>query len=322
VIIDLHSHFLPLSAGFVESASVGIIPLDNGSAVFADAAGHRTELTAGLIEPQRQLEAMARQGVDVKTLAVPPFCFQYELDIAPAKVWSRALNEGIAETAASSEGRFIGFATVPLQQVDAAVEELEYAVSLGMRGVEIATNINGVELDDPQLDPFWARCASLGMPVLIHPHYVAGVGRMKEYHLRNLIGNPLETALAGARLIFGGVLRRYPDLKVILSHGGGALPGLIGRLEHGRNVRPELRETASFEAALKQLYFDSIVFDSRSLDMVAGTAGADRIVLGTDYPFDMSDDDPVAFIRSSNLEEDQKERILTSGADLFGPVAS
>jgi aminocarboxymuconate-semialdehyde decarboxylase len=317
MIVDIHSHYLPLAAGSSDRTGVRIAHSDDGAAVFIDASGHQIGLTAELTDPINQLEKMDRQGLDQKVLAVPPFCFQYDLEPISGCNWSRALNEGIAEAVRVGNNRFTGFATVPLQHIGAAVEELDYAITLGLQGVEIGTNINGVELDEPSLDPFWERCALLNMPILIHPHYVAGVGRMNEYHLRNLVGNPLETALAGSRLIFGGVLERFPELKMILSHGGGALPGIIGRLEHGRRVRPECQGANTFAVELQRLYFDSIVFDTQSLRTLVSIVGSDRIVLGTDYPFDMSEEDPIGFLRSSGLADADVDNILSAGAGLL-----
>jgi aminocarboxymuconate-semialdehyde decarboxylase len=322
VIVDLHSHYLPVAAGAVDGVGVRIERQDGGSYSFADAGGHQTRLVPELTSTERQLEAMDRQGIDQKVLAVPPFCFQYELAPDQGLRWSRAINEGIAEAVASASDRFIGFATVPLQNVSAAVEEIDHAVKLRLQGVEIATNINGVELDAASLDPFWDRCQHAGMPILIHPHYVAGVDRMRDYHLRNLVGNPLETALAGARLIFGGVLERFPDLKIILSHGGGALPAIAGRLEHGRRVRSECAVSDSIASGLRRLYYDSIVFNAQSLCWLVDLVGADRVVLGTDYPFDMSEEDPVAFVRSSGLDEEAVRHILSVGASFVKKAAT
>ena len=200
-----------------------------------------------------------------------------------------------------------------------AVTELARAVNeLGMRGVEIATNINGVELDAPELDPFWEQAERLKIPILIHPHYVAGADRKREYHLLNLIGNPTETALAGARLLFGGVLERYPDLRIILSHGGGALPHLIGRLRHGHAARPEakLRASAPIEH-LRRLYYDTIVFDAGVLRHIVETVGASQVVLGTDYPFDMSEPQPVEFVRNAGLAPEDVDTILANGDALL-----
>ena len=322
MIVDLHRHYLPLSAVHAADSVIPVRVETDGS-LHLIMSGHAHALSDELTDLTLQRETMARQGLDLKVLAVPPFCFQYELPAADGVRWSRSVNDGIAEAVQASPDAFVGFATLPLQDVTQAIRELDRAVEeLGLAGMEIATNIDGVELDAPDLDPLWERAAARRLPVLIHPHYVAGASRMGDYHLRNLIGNPAETALAGRRLLFGGVLERYPGLSLILSHGGGALPHLIGRLAHGYRVRPECRVHASApEGLLAKFSFDTIVVDAKVLRHLVDTVGVDRIVLGTDYPFDMSDDDPVAFVANAGLGDAEAQAILTGGARLLGQHA-
>jgi aminocarboxymuconate-semialdehyde decarboxylase len=172
-----------------------------------------------------------------------------------------------------------------------------------------------LELDDAGLAPFWEAAAALEVPVFIHPHDVAGAGRMPRYHLRNLVGNPLETALAAAALIFGGVLRRYPRLDVLLSHGGGALPWLLGRLDHGFEVRVECRgiDRPPSEWARRFLY-DTVVFKPSILRTLVEWIGADRVVLGTDFPFDMSDPHPVGTVHEALRDPDARRALLEGNA--------
>lgn len=318
MVTDLHCHYFPAAA------LRGVVP---SIEVTANAEGYRfasavlaMQLDAGLLDLDMQRADMARQGVSRRAICTPPFTFQYELPVAEGVAWSRAINDGLASAIAEHPDAFVGFATVPLQDVSAAVVELERALdALGFRGVEIASNLNGVELDDASLEPFWELAAARRIPILIHPHYIAGPDRMGSYYFRNLIGNPVETALAGARLLFGGVLERHPNLRVILSHGGGALTHLIGRLEHGYAVRPEARLRASDPSAhLRRLYYDTIVFDPGVLRHIVETVGASQVVLGTDYPFDMGEPDPVAFVRGSGLSDADVATILANGARLLG----
>jgi aminocarboxymuconate-semialdehyde decarboxylase len=319
LVIDLHSHYVPLEAA--QSAGVGIdltlLPDDD---VRFETAGRIMLLEAALFDLERQQEDMARQGLERRILTIPPFCFEYELPAGSGLRWAQHLNDGIAAAAAANPAAFVGFATLPMQDVEAALTELDRAVGeLGLRGLEIATNINGVELDDAALEPFWQRVEQLGVPVLIHPHYVVGPERMRDYYLRNLVGNPVETALAGARLVLGGVLERYPNLKLILSHGGGALPGIFPRIMHGYGVRPESRLRAEDpRLGFQRLHFDTIVFEAPALRQLVQTVGASQVILGTDYPFDMSLSDPVAFVEGSGLSAETVQQIYDNGERLLG----
>lgn len=319
MVIDLHSHYVPLAAA--QSAGVGIdlTLLPDGDVRF-ETAGRIMLLEGALFDLERQQADMARQRLERRILTIPPFCFEYELPAGSGLLWAQHLNDGIAAAAAANPGAFVGFATLPLQDVEAALTELDRAIGeLGLRGLEIATNINGIELDAAALEPFWQRVEQLGVPVLIHPHYVVGPERMRDYYLRNLVGNPVETALAGARLVLSGVLERYPNLKIILSHGGGALPGIFPRIMHGYGVRPESRLRAEDpRAGFQRLYVDTIVFETPALRQLVETVGASQVILGTDYPFDMSLSDPVTFVESSGLSDATVRQIFANGERLLG----
>ena len=319
MVIDLHSHYVPLAAAQAAGVGIDLTLLPDGDVRF-ETAGRIMLLEGALFDLDRQQADLERQRLTRRILTIPPFCFEYELPAGSGLRWAQHLNEGVAAEAAARPDLFIGFATLPLQDIDAALAELERAVGeLGLRGIEIATNINGVELDDPMLEPFWQRVEQLGVPVLIHPHYVVGPERMRDYYLRNLAGNPLETALAGTRLVLGGVLERYPNLKIILSHGGGALPGIFPRIMHGYSVRPESRLRANDPRAdFQRLYFDTIVFEAPALRQLVETVGASQVILGTDYPFDMSLSDPVGFVESSGLASEDVEQILGNGERMLG----
>lgn len=324
MITDLHSHYFPLEAvRQLPDAPVQVTELGDGTYRLV-ANGHAFTLDRSLFELDQQRSDLRRQGLDARNLMPPPFTLLYELPPDDGVRWSRALNDAMAAAAAAYPNELIGFATVPLQDVPAAVEEARRAAQdLNLRGIEIATSVNGVGLDDPSLDPFWEVCQALGLPILIHPHYVSGAERMGGYHLRNLIGNPAETALAGARLLFGGVLERFPALHIILSHGGGALPHLVGRLRHGYRVRPECQERASAPIEhMSRLFYDTIVFDHSVLRHVAETVGTSQLILGTDYPFDMSEDQPVAFIRGAGFSDEETCQILNAGDRLIKPASA
>jgi aminocarboxymuconate-semialdehyde decarboxylase len=234
----------------------------------------------------------------------------YGLPEHEAQAFSRLYNETNAAFAQASNGRFVPVATVPMQSSRAAVEELDYAVkSLGIRMVEIGTNINGVNLDEESFRPFFARAADLGVLVQLHPHQdqVAGKERLRKYFLSNLIGNPVDTAIAAASLIFGGLLERYPTLNVCLVHGGGALPYLLGRISCGYSQIPEIRTMPRVpEAYFQRFYFDTMTHDTRALTFLHTLAGAERLVLGTDYPYDNTgEQDPLGALQRAGISGSQ-----------------
>ena len=319
MVIDLHSHFFPVESALSSGAPVAGAPERVEDGYVLDVAGHRLHLTRELVDVDAQLDALVLQRLDRRALMPPPYTILYELSGEDGLAWSVALNDGISQVAQRDPEHFVGFATVPLQSPSAAVMELERATQLlGLQGVEILTNVDGMGLDDPSLEPFWQAAERLNVPILVHPHNVAGGDRLGEFYLRNLIGNPTETAQAGARILFAGILERYPGLKIILSHGGGALPHLIGRLRHGYEVRPECRERAEHPIEqLRRLFFDTVVFDPTILRHLVELVGIQQIVLGTDFPFDMGETDPIGFVRGSGLSQTDIETILRSGERLL-----
>lgn len=319
MIVDLHSHYFPADAlTSVYGLDPDVIEGTSGD-LTVEMKGHSLWLPASLTNLDDQRAALERQRLDRRALMPPPYALLYELASDDGLAWSVALNDGISQAVSDDPERFIGFGTVPLQDPAVAVTELRRAVlQLGLTGVEILTNVDGIGLDDRSLEPFWSAVEDLDIPILIHPHNIAGVERMGAFYLRNLIGNPTETAHAGARILFSGVFERHAGLKLILSHGGGALPHLIGRLRHGFEVRPECRErTVDPIGHLGSFYYDTVVFDPLILRHLVELVGVDRIVVGTDFPFDMGETDPVGFIRRSGLKESDVQTILRSGERLI-----
>jgi aminocarboxymuconate-semialdehyde decarboxylase len=318
MVVDLHSHYIPLDAA--NDSDVGIrFERSEGNDVRFVASHQQMSLEGQLFDLDLQRQDMQRQRLDRRMLVIPPFCFQYELPADLGARWSRHLNDGVHAAAETDPHRFIGFGTVPLQDIPAALEELERIWGdLRLPGIEIASNINGVELDSPSLDPFWERVDALELLVLIHPHYIAGTERLGDYYLRNLLGNPFDTAIAASRLVLGGVLERHPNLRIILSHGGGAFPLIMGRVLHGFNVRPEARLRADDPGSVaRRLFYDTIVFQPQALRYMVEAFGAGQVILGTDYPFDMGMRQPVEFVERSGLDEDDIHQILTNGDRLL-----
>jgi aminocarboxymuconate-semialdehyde decarboxylase len=254
----------------------------------------------------------------MQILSVPPFLFFYAADPAQSLELCQKINNAFAETVENYPDRFVALANLPMQDPEMAAQELERSVwELGLRGAEICSNINGKNLDDKSFVPFYTKLQQLDVPVFIHPSNVLGADRLRSYHLQNLIGNPSDTAVAAASLIFGGVLKEFPRLKFYLAHGGGSCPYLRGRWEHGWQVRPEARANIDRPPSdyLRLLCFDSLVHSVPALNFLVETVGPGRVMMGTDYPFDMGDRDPVKTVASlPHLSDDQKEMIFSANA--------
>ena len=271
--------------------------------------------------PARRLEDMARLGIDRQALSPPPIMFCYWAEAKAALAFARMQNEFVASVAAAHPDRFTGMATVPLQEPLLAVEEVRHArEALGLSAVEIGTCPGGRDFDDPALFPFFEACADLGVAVLVHPASpLAGQERLTQYYFPLIVGNPLETALAISKLIFGGVLERLPRLRICFAHGGGAFPFTLGRLNHGWHVRPEGPAAIPKEPReyARRIWVDSLSHGDGNLRFIVEQLGADRVVIGSDYPFDMGFDDPVAALAQSGLPETVQAAIADDNARAF-----
>lgn len=324
--IDFHAHVVP--PAYLARARAGDIPdvrveRAGGAEVLVVADGpeagpvaQRIPLAAAYHDPDARLAAMDAMGVEVQVLSAVQFMYHYWLGGAVGAELARLANDGIAAMAARDRRRFVAMATLPLQDVPAALAELERVHGLGMRSVEIGTHVAGAPLDGEALEPFWARAAALGTVVFVHPYAPLGRDRLAPYFLRNLLGNPFETALAASRLFFGGVLERHPRLRLCLAHGGGALPAVIGRLAQGFAVSPvcRARGAASPATYLARVYYDTITHDAIALEQLVGRVGARQVLMGSDYPFDIGDLDPVRTVEKLRLDPAEREAILGGNA--------
>jgi aminocarboxymuconate-semialdehyde decarboxylase len=275
---------------------------------------------------ERRLQDMAASKVDVQVLSVTPQTFLYGQPPALAAAFARIQNEQLAKLAKARPDRFLAIATLPMQAPKLAADELRNAMTvLGLRGAHIGSNVAGRNLDDPELEPVWATAAELGAFILLHPINVAGADRLSSYYLTNLIGNPLDTTIAAACLVFSGVLERYPKLKICLAHGGGFVPYQAGRLVHGWQVRAEPKRKLAKPPtdSLKRFYFDTIVHSKEALEFLVDTAGAEQVLLGSDYPYDMGMPDGVLQVRGLAIPSDQQAAILGGRAQaLLGAATS
>lgn len=269
---------------------------------------------------QRMVKELDESGLDLGVVSVFPWLFHYELDAKLGAETSRQLNEGIAQVVGQHPSRFVGVATVPLQHPPTAIRELERAVNqLGMRAVEIGSNVGGKNLDEPELLPFFEKAQALDVLIFVHPCTlnVAGKERMGRYLLSTCIGLPTDTALAIGSLIYGGVLARLPKLRLCFAHAGGSMPYLIGRLDHGYKVRPECKSAIPKAPSeyFKRLYFDTAVHSEPALLYLIQTLGSDHVLLGSDYPAPMMDAHPVATVGTlAQVSEQDKRRIWGENA--------
>lgn len=319
VVVDIHCHLgVPAAEAILEPHRAGA---PRGFDQFTSPASEEVNralfraIGPRLTGVSERLADMDRLGIDVQVISPSPGQYHYWAPPEAGRELARAVNDAIAAAVAQHPDRLVGMGTVPLQAPELAVAEMRRcAAELGLRGIEISTNVNGRELADPALQPFFAAAEESGMLLFIHPLGFTHGERLREHYFNNLIGNPLESTIAIGHLVFGGVLERHPGLKICVAHGGGYLPAYWGRMDHAWRVRADCRTHISREPSsyLRQLWFDTLVFDRGELEALVRQWGADRLLLGTDYPFDMAEPDPVAF--HAALSEADREKILGGNA--------
>src|SRR5262249_52208285 len=254
---------------------------------------------------ERRLADLDAMGLDMQVIKPPPPQCYYAVPLEIAVEAARMVNDGIAEFVAQRPDRFKGFGTVPMPDGEEAAKELERCVTgLGFKGVQILTNVNGRELSDPAFAPFWKKAEALGALVVIHPNGFTHAERLSRFYFNNVIGNPLETTIALHYLIFDGVLNPHPNLKILAVLGGGYLASSAGRIDHAWGARSASNGDLPHPPTtyLKRLYFDSVVFTPHQLQELVRLYGADHILMGTDYPFDMADYDPVGHVMACDFD--------------------
>jgi aminocarboxymuconate-semialdehyde decarboxylase len=262
---------------------------------------------------ERRFKDMDAAEVDVHLLSVAPQTWLYGQESAVGIAGATIQNDEIARLVKEHPERFSGIATLPMQAPDKAADELRRAMrKLGLHGAMIGSNIGGKNLDDPSFEPLWAAAEELDAFMMIHPGNVAGADRLRSYYLGNLIGNPLDTTIAGACLIFGGVLERHPKLNFIMSHGGGFIPYQGGRWVHGWEVRPEPKVHVKHSPApyLDRFLYDTILHAQAPLEFLISSVGANRVFLGSDYPYDMGTGECVRQVRAANIAAADRDTIL------------
>ncbi|MGV9799169.1 amidohydrolase family protein [Mycobacterium sp. NPDC003449] len=273
--------------------------------------------TAQFEDAEQRLADMDAQGVDMQVLSVPPTEYFYWLDESEAVRANRIQHERFAEVVARWPDRFAAVANVPMNHPDLAVAVLREARGdFGFGGVEISADVLGLDLDDRRFDPFWEAVVELDMTVILHPQGFTHGQRFSDYYLVNVMCMPLASTLAVTRMILGGVWIRHPLLRVLVVHGGGYLPFYIARTDHAWRVRPELRHHLDVPPSevLRAIYVDTNVFDPRMVATLVADLGAEHVLMGTDYPFDMSTVDPVGFLTDVDLAASERDLILGGNA--------
>lgn len=287
----------------------------NNSVMLPTAEPHMLDLATRLLD-------MDKMGVDIQVLSPSPVQYYYWADEELASESVRLQNEAIAEACASHPTRLLGFGNIALQHPKLAVEQLVTAVKeFGLKGIEISTSVNNLELANAKFNPIWAKAEELGVVIFIHPFGTSLGERVNNYYLSNTIGQPLETTIALSNLIFGGTLDRYPGLKFVAAHGGGYLPYAVGRSNHAWKYRPEAAQCQHEPGTyLKKIWFDTVAYQPENLRFLIDQYGIERLVVGTDYPFDMGHYDIHNFIDSiPGLSDIERKKILGgNAADLLG----
>jgi aminocarboxymuconate-semialdehyde decarboxylase len=303
--IDIHSHVaVPPAAAFVQPhLDMSTIPLAHFAAPETKALSQKQEddIRSRITGYDERLKDLENMGVDMQLVMPPPNQCYYTVPLDIAVEASRLVNHGLAEYVAKKPDRFVALGTVPLQDGNEAANELERCMKvLGFKGVEILTNVAGHEISEAAYAPFWKKAAELGALVVLHPNGFTEGGRLSRFYFNNVIGNPFETTLALHYLIFDGVLERHPDLKILAVHGGGYLAAYSGRIDHAWGARSDAHGDLPQPPTtyLKRVYFDTVVFTPHQLRALVELVGADHVIMGTDYPFDMAECDPIGHVAS------------------------
>lgn len=319
IVVDMHNHFIPEE--FARDAAAhpewqARVVEENGTPWVEHDQGFRYPLYETFLGGAAKLEDMDERYIDVSVMSLSPTLFYYWIGRKDAVAFARMANESLAKTAAASGGRIAGVAALPMQDPAAAAEELRHSVQeLGMKGAHIGSSVEDRLLDDDSFTPFWEAANELSVPIMLHPYYVGPKPGLEDYYLTNTLGNPWDTALAASRLIYSGLFDRFPNLKVVLVHGGGFLPYQMGRLDHAWNVRPEpkARIQRAPSEYLEFFHFDTITHNDQALTWLAAFVGPEKVMLGTDLPYDMGDFDPVSRV-SRAIADGARDKISGSNA--------
>jgi aminocarboxymuconate-semialdehyde decarboxylase len=323
--IDIHTHILPASlprfkdrfgyGGFIE---LQCVPGCNHVNMVSDEGVFFRKVEPNCFDPHERIKECDHHGVDVQVLSTVPVMFSYWTKPQDGLTVAKFLNDDLARVVSDHPKRFVGLGTLPMQDAALSVQELERCIGqLGLRGVQIGSNINGVNLDDERFFPVYEALEHLGAALFIHPWEMMGEKQMQKYWLPWLVGMPAETSRAICSMLFGGVFQRFPQLKVAFAHGGGAFPMTIGRIQHGFDVRPDLCAIDTKVSPRDQLgsfYLDTLVHDPKVLHYLLDLVGPERLCLGTDYPFPLGELTPGQVIEEAKVSDETKAWLLHRSA--------
>lgn len=323
MIIDAHTHVIPPS--LVDRVRSGQSPFDatveviDGRDWMVHGPGFRYPVDDVFVDPGRRIDEMNRRGVDEAIVSLAPPFLGYELDGAEAIDHARTTNDALAEMVGAHD-RLHAVATLPMQDPHAAAAELARAVKLGLVGAQVGAQVNSRPLDASEFTPVFQAAEELGVPLIIHPAYTGPTPGLEDFYLTNLCGNPWQTGVCASRLILSGALDRHPRLQVLLVHGGGHLPYQVGRLDHGTGVRNDAgncdHQPSSY---LRRFHYDTLVYSPLALTYLVGLVGADRVVYGSDQPFDMDGGPPAWQLDGVALAPEDLDLIVRgNAARLFG----
>lgn len=320
--VDIHTHILPQDIpDFGRRFGYGgFIHLDHhrhGCARMMMDDRFFREVDANVWDPEVRMQECDHHRVQVQVLSTVPVMFSYWAKPKDTLNMAMFLNDHIAGIVEKYPKRFIGLGTLPMQDTELALQELERCKLIGLKGVQIGTHVEGLNLGEPRLFPVFQACEERGMAVFVHPWDMLGKERTDKYWSPWLVAMPMETTLAITTMIFSGLFERLPRLRVAFAHGGGSFPGTIGRIQHGFDVRPDLcavDNPVPPKDYLGRFWLDSLVHDPAMLQHVVNLVGADKVALGTDYPFPLGELEPGTLIRSMPWDDKQKEMLLSGSA--------
>lgn len=324
VVVDIHCHYLNTD---VAAKAAPLQPaLHDPTSIFANDLTRATnkkqmqERAPQLSSLAQRLKDMDRMGVDIQAVCPAPFQYYYFAEPDVGAALARDINDGIAQLVAAQPDRLVGLGSLPLQDAQLAIREMERGMrDLGLRGFEINTNVNGKNLTDPALglEKFFARANELGAVLFLHPMGFTEADRLTHHYFNNIIGNPLDTTIAVSHLIFDGVVARHPKIRFIAAHGGGFIANYWARMDHAWRARPDSRTVIKRAPStyLSKFFFDTVTFDPEILRRLIDRFGADHVVLGTDYPYDMGEDDPLGLLAEvKRLPKADREQIVGGNA--------